>query len=226
MSTRELRSTLNPPRELWFPPEAPPGTEAMLIGWVQDVAPVDEGVPANVMEIVTRALTRDYRLTFIDPGAEKSPEWKDSENGLRQTRFLKPTQFSPIAGYGLTSTADANVAVRLFSTDEWLWHLQSQWVFLTRRSDPPPEMSFHALHQLAQWRRLDPHELQTEFRCQGVMAPGPDGEFIEIVLWQPGARAALLLNLQAEAEQAHLPWTQVSEVEFRETQWVPSDVRS
>jgi hypothetical protein len=226
MSTRELRATLNPPRELWFPPEPPPGSEALLIGWVRDVAPADEGVPDDVMRIVARALTRDYRLTFIDPGVEKSPQWKDSANGLRQTRFLKPTQFSPTAGYGLTTTCDPEVAVRLFSTDEWLWHLQSQWVFLSRPSDPPPEISFLTLNQVAQWRRLDPQRLQTEFGCQGVMAPGPDGEFIEIVLWQPGARTALLKSLQAEAGQAQVSWKEVPEVEFRETQWLPSDVRS
>lgn len=226
MSTRELRLTLDPPRELWFPPAPPPGTDSMLIGWVQDVAPVDEGVPANVMEVVTRAMTRDYRLTFIDPGVERSPEWKESQKGRGESRFVKATRFSPIRGYGLASTSDAKVAMRLFSTDESLWHLQSQWVFLTPRGDPPPEISFQALNQLAQWRRLDPGELQAEFGCQGIMAPGPDGEFIEVVLWLPGARTALVQSLQREAEQAHLPWAEVSEVEFRETQWLSSDVRS
>jgi hypothetical protein len=219
MSTRELRFTRHPPRELWLRPEPPADAERALIGWVQDIAAIDEGVPDDVMRIITRALTHDYRLTFIDPGVEKSSRWRNLERC--STRFLKASRLVPWRGYGLTSTCEANIAVRLFETKGWLWHLQSQLVLLTSRDELAPEISLGTLRQLMRSRRLDIRPLQAEFACVGIMTPGPDGDFAQLIFWRPESMSTFVERLRAQAEQAQISFVEVSEAEFKQTKWLP-----
>jgi hypothetical protein len=218
MSTRELRFTRHPPPQLWLRPEPPADAQGALIGWVQDVAAIDEGVPDDVMRIITRALTQNYRLTFIDPDVEKSSQWRSLER--HSTRFLKASRLAPWRGYGLTSTCDADIAVRLFATEGWLWHLQSQVVLLTSRDELAPEISFGTLHRLMQSRRLDIRPLRAELACIGVMTPGPDGDFAQLIFWQPASMSVFKEHLRAQAEQAQIGFVEVSKAEFQETKWL------
>jgi hypothetical protein len=215
MSIVELRLTRDPP--IWLPPQPPPATEVALIGWVEDVHRIDEGVPRDVRRIITRALTQEYRLTFLDPGVERTSQWRHRESCA--TRFVKVSRLVPWIGFGLTSTHEADVAVRLFATVQSLWHLQSQMVFLTQRCDLPPEISFGTLHRLTRSRRLDIRQLQAEFGCAGIMTPGPDGDFVQLNFWFPGALSSFTEGLCTQTQQAQIGLVEVSELEFKRTRW-------
>jgi hypothetical protein len=226
MSARELRFTLHPPVELWLKPEPPPGAESALIGWVMDTPPIDDGVPHDVALAITRALTSKYALTFLDPGKGKSAQWES--HGSYSVRFLKPTGFlrlNPSAGYALTSTFDPETAVQLFDTNESLWVQQSQIVLLSLRDTPPPNITFQHLHDLLRSRQLDYNRLQSEDLCLGIVAPGPDGDFVQVILWESGAMSVLRERLRAESERSGLVFSEVTSSEFKQTRWFLQEVR-
>lgn len=226
MSVMQVRCTLHPPKELWLEPHVPADAEGALVGWVAGAAPVDCGIPRDVARIITQTLTRNYRLTFLDPGVEAAPPWQ--EHATYETGFLKSSRFLDFrhsAGYALTSTITAEAAARLFETEESLWSLQSQIVFLTERKASPPNISFRTIDELVRTRKLLPARLSAEFACVGLMVPGPDGDFAQLILWQPRATQTFLGLLRLETEKTGLTFAEVSESEFRDTKWFVEEVR-
>src|SRR5215469_8325701 len=154
MSTVELRFCGQPPRSLWLRPEIPEGVDGAVIGWIQDAAPVDGGVPEDVARVIAEALTKKYRVTFVDPGRTKSTEWQTrGDDSVRCVRSDGIGRLNPSAGYTLTSTLNSNVALRLFDTDESLWTLQSQVVFFTDQNSQAPTASFRAIDDLMRTRK-------------------------------------------------------------------------
>lgn len=225
MSKLELRLCRRPPRELWLKPEIPEGAAGTIIGWIQDVPPVEGGVPRAVSRVITTALTRNYRLTFVDPGRAKSAGWQD--HGEHSTRFLRAEgigRLNPSAGYGLTSTVSADLALRLFETNESLWTLQSQIVLLTDRELCAPNVSFGTIDALMRTRKLDPTGLQAECGCLGVMTPGTDGDFAQLVFWRAGTLEGFQQAVRSVADSAGLSFAEVSESEFRQTRWFLQEV--
>jgi hypothetical protein len=148
---------------------------------------------------------------------ERTSQWRHLESC--STRFVRVSRLIPWIGFGLTSTREADVAVRLFTTVQSLWHLQSQIVFLTRRCDLPPEISCGTLHRLARSRHLDIRQLQAEFACSGIVTPGPDGDFAQLNFWCPGALSVFTEGLRTQAQQAQIGLVEVSELEFKRTRW-------
>ena len=220
MSTRELRFTVDLPSDMWRKPQVPVGAEGAMIGWVRDVAPIEDGIPETVALVITRALTSQYSLTFSDPNIGRSGQWEN--RGTYATRFLKPAgilRLNPSAGYSLTNTSDPDAAVRLFDTDESLWVEQLQVVFLSSKECQPPEMSFQALHNFLRWRTLDCGRLQSEFGSIGLLTPGPDGDFAQVILCQPGAMNEFKRSLRIASDAAGLHFAEVSRLEFERTKW-------
>jgi len=219
MSAIELRFCAQPPRSLWLKPEIPEGADGAVIGWIQDAAPIDSGVPPDVAQIVAKALVEIYRLTFVDPGRTKSLDWQDQGDYL--IRFVRADgigKLNPSAGYALTSTRAPRVAMRLFETAESLWTLQSQLVLLTDKHAQAPAVSFRAIDVLMRRRELDLAGLQA-FGCRGIMTPGPDGDFAQLTFWQGGAMDEFERSLRSECEIAGLTFVVVSETDFERTNW-------
>ena len=220
MSTRELRFTVDLPRDMWLKPEVPAGAEGAMIGWVRDAAPIDDGIPEAVALVITRALTSRYSLTFSDPNNGGSDQWE--KHGTYATRYLKPDgiqRLNPSAGYGLTATSNPDVAARLFDTDESLWVEQLQVAFLSPRECQPPDIDFQDLHNFLRSRTLDCGYLQYTFGSSGLLTPGPDGDFAQVILCQPGAMNELTQSLHLESEAAGLHFAEVSGAEFERTKW-------
>jgi hypothetical protein len=227
VSTVELRLCRRPPRESWLKPEIPAGADGAIVGWIQDAQPVESGVPPEVTRAIAGALLKYCRLTFVDPGQPKSPDWQ--QRGDRSVRFLRAEgmrRLNPSAGYPLTSTVSLNPALRLFETDESLWTLQSQVVLLNDRQGPAPSVSFARMDALMRTRKLEPACLQAECGCLGVMTPGPDGDFAQLISWQAGAMEGFTQALAAEAARAGLLFAEVSDLEFRQTRWFLEKVGS
>jgi len=220
MSTRELRFTVDLPSDMWLKPEVPAGAQGAMVGWVRDAAPIDDGIPETVALVIARALTSRYNLTFSDPNNGGSDQWE--KHGTYATRFLKPNgiqRLNPYAGYSLTTTSDPDTAVRLFDTDESLWVQQLQVAFLSPRLCQPPDITFQDLHQFLRSRSLDCGHLQSQFASIGLLTPGPDGDFAQVILCQPSAMNELKQSLQLESGAAGLHFAEVSGLEFEQTKW-------
>jgi hypothetical protein len=227
MSVVGMRFCGQPPRGLWLKPEIPQGSDGAMIGWIQDAAPVDGGVPQDVARVIAEALVKNYRVTFVDPGQTKSPDWQS--RGDYSIRFVHPDgigSLNPSAGYALTSTRSSDVALRLFDTEESLWTLQSQVVFLTDQNAEAPDASFRTIDILMRTRTLDVAGLQGEFGCWGIVTPGPDGDFAQMIVWQAGGMDAFKRSLRFESEVAGLHFAEVSSLEFEHTKWFLEKVGS
>src|SRR6516164_5279480 len=95
------------PHEPWWNPHTPEGAECGLIGWVQDVAPVDSGVPSEVKQVLVNSLVRQYALLFVGEAAEKSSVWRAlPDRWVRQAVPSGMLSRLLSSGFSIVSTVD------------------------------------------------------------------------------------------------------------------------
>jgi hypothetical protein len=226
----KILATCDPRDRVWELPELPAaeGTASVaLVGWVLSCPPVDAGVPAQVAEILAGALTTRYGLTFLDPtaaaGLPPPDRWSPAAAGW--VRGLRSGERRRVLGapvLPLLSTDRPDVAIRLFSAEGFSWDQRAQIVALTSSASEPPDLPYAFYDQWLRHRRLDAHAIANEKRVEGLLIPGPDGDFGGLLFLNPTARDQLLVTLSNQYGNANVEFAVVPEGEFRSTRWYRS----
>jgi hypothetical protein len=218
-----LRMTVHP-QEPWWKPRVPDDAVCALIGWIREVAPVDSGVPFDVKHALANALTRQYLLTFVGDRPTAETEWVNL--GDRWVRSAKPAggwRGLSSAGLSLVATANPSAAQALFESGG-LWNRENQIVLLSANGARPLQLDFDVLDALMKSSRPDLRELAV-LGVLGVMTPGPDGDFAQVMVWNTKGLLHFTDQLRADAEAAGLSFLVVPEAEFKQTKWFLEEVR-
>jgi hypothetical protein len=195
-----------------------------LIGWVQDVAPVDSGVPREAKRVLVNALVRRYTLLFVGEAVERSSVWRALPD--RWVRQAAPSGilsrlFS--SGFSIVATMDTLAGEELFES-QCLWSLENQLVLLAGRDASPPDLRFDLFEALLKSKSADFRRLPS-IGVLGAMMPGPDGDFAQLLLWGGQSMEGFAEHLRAECEAAHISFASVPETEFKKTKWFLEEVK-
>lgn len=196
---------------------------SILLGWCQTPAPVDAGVPGDVADLLSRALCRGARVSFLatrpdDIAARHVPgsysirplAGRGVLNGRLRRWLGQP------ADVALVSSSDPGVVRRLFEDEYLAWVLQGQYVFLSAASDLAPELgdvlskAWRRRCEEAAMRLIEDHSLT------GILRPGVDGDVAGILFRSDAHRESFLAALREEAEKDGMPLAICGEAEFME----------
>jgi hypothetical protein len=189
------------------------GAHVALVGWKTRRPRIDEGVPAEVGRLVARAICREAQLTFLDSSScDAGVAWEPVDEGWRR---VVPAPLRLGSGgaraFPLTCTADARVATRLFADDDFQWVLRAQLGLLGRLGAPPPAVDHAALRLVLQAHNASLTSWAEAWSIPGLVLPGVDGDFVELVAFDDGFATRLSDALVAECSAARVPWHVVAE---------------
>ena len=215
--------TLNPQDSCWeLYAGSAPGVRGLL-GWVSDAKTVDAGVPTAVAALLTQALCRCVTLTFLwQPGMSKSlsESWQPVEKG--RAKHLKAGLLDRVRGnppFTLLATHDPAEAENLFYNDDFSWELRAQRVFLSP-IDVLPDLDYRLVSTIFNWTsKLD---VKAHFRgtnVSGLLLPGVDGDFAELVVFEDAQWPSLQQALAQECEARDFDFQIVDEATFKQTKW-------
>jgi hypothetical protein len=184
-----------------------------LLGWKTRRPSLDTGVPAEVGRLVARAICREAQVTFLDStSAEAGVAWEPDDAGWRR---VVPTPLrlgaSGPRAFPLTCTAEPKVAARLFADDDFQWVLRAQMGLLGCPGDPPPAVDHAALRVVLQAHNASLTDWAQKWSVPGLVLPGVDGDFLELVAFDDAFAARLHDALVAECSAARVPWHVVAE---------------
>jgi hypothetical protein len=230
-TVEKVLATRDPHDRCWEMPEPPVGghgATVTLFGWVMDARPIDAGVPPLVAEILAGALTSRYKLTFLDPGATEAlplpDRWSPSPSGW--VRTLRAGGLSNLVGapvFPLLSTNLPEVATRLFFASGFCWEHRAQIVVLSCLASEPPNLSYGFYDLWLRHRQIDARAIANERRAEGLLIPGPDGDFAGLLIPNPDTRDQMLTALAEQCGTANVEFAVVTNEEFRSTRWYLSD---
>lgn len=189
------------------------GAHVALVGWKTRRPSLDAGVPVEVGRLVARAICREAQVTFLDSSSmEAGVAWEPVAAGFRRV-VPAPLRLgqSGMRAFPLTCTADAKVVARLFADDDFQWVLRAQMGLLGGLGDPPPAVDHGALRTVLQAHNASLTEWAQTWRIPGLVLPGVDGDFLELVAFDEGFAARLHDALVAECHAARVPWHVVTE---------------
>ena len=219
----ELRFTPQPRDAAWELSEAGAGARVGLLGWVLDAPNVDAGVPPKAAGIVARAACRQHVLIFhhrvaIEHGAHRT--WIDVPGGW--TCVLEPPTIKRLLGrpaLPLVATSDPARAEELFHSEGFSWELRAQTVLLFQAGSPPPSLSYVMLEDALSGRASARPRLGLPADIRGLLLPGVDGDFVELVAFDEPLWRTLPAELASECAKSGVGWNVVSEDEFKQTRW-------
>ena len=219
----ELRFTPEPRDPDWELRGGGAGARVGLLGWILDAPRVDDGVPERVARIVTRASCRWHLLTFlhrlaVERGAPAT--WITIPGGW--ACVLEPPTIKRVLqkrAFPLLATSDPALAEELFRAESFSWELRGQMVLLSPGGSPPPSLSYVQLEDAFRRRWIDHARLGLPADILGLLLPGVDGDFVELVAFDEGLWRSLPEELAAECGNAGVGWSIVPEAEFKETRW-------
>jgi len=221
---RRLVLTLNPQDSCWeLYAGSAPGVRGLL-GWVSDAKTVDAGVPTAVAALLTRALCRCVTLTFLwQAGKSKSisEQWEPSGEG--RAKHLKPGLLDKVRGnppFTLLATHDPAEAENLFYNEDFSWELRAQRVFLSP-IDVLPDLDYRLVSTIFNWpTKLDVTAQLQGTNVTGLLLPGVDGDFAELVVFEDAQWPPLQQALAQECEPRDFDFQVVDEATFKQTKWV------
>lgn len=194
---------------------------SLLLGWHQAIRSVDGGAPAEVAKVISNALCRGARISYL---------YSDLQE-IIDTHAKEFYSIQPITEPGLliafwsgihpkaavVSTNNPEVALHLFDASYFSWVLQGQSVFLSRLSDPIPDLK-DVVSKTWQRRYEDaPMDTLIEYSLVGIMRPGVDGDVAGILFRSIQDRANFLTALQEEAESSGMQFKRCDEFEFMDS---------
>ena len=191
---------------------------SLLLGWHQAIRPVDGGVPAEVARVISNALCRGVRISYLCGDLEEiethSKEFCTiqpiAESGLI-ARFIAHWSGVPLNA-AIVSTNNPKVALHLFDASYFSWVLQGQSVFLSALSDPVPDLKKgQTKYENA------PMDALNDYSLVGMMRPGVDGDVAGILFRSVQDRANFLTALQEEAESSGMQFKHCDESEFMDS---------
>ncbi len=183
------------------------GSKIGILGWTCDDSSVDAGIPEAIANVLSKALCHCSQVSFLDPSSSS---------------ILKPSPFKSMLGqpvFSIRTTSQQEIVARLFYIDEFPWDQCSQVVILSKWKSEP---IFNYANLFELWSHPAPNlnSLANRMKVLGYLLPGPDGDFVEIVIFDNSLLNLLTQNLANECKQRGLGWQEVSENQFRETKWV------
>ena len=219
----ELRFTPEPRDPAWQLSAAGAGARAGLLGWVLDAPSVDAGVPEKVARIVTRAACRQHLLIFhhplaIERGAPRT--WTAVPGGW--ACVLEPPAIKRLLrkpALPLVATSDPGRAEELFRAEGFSWELRGQRVLLSPRGSPPPSLTYAQLDGAPSRKRIGDARLGLPADIEGLLLPGVDGDFVELVAFDERLWRSLPEKLAGECANSGVAWSVVPEDEFKATKW-------
>ena len=189
------------------------GAHVALVGWKTRRPSLDAGVPAEVGRLVARAICRVAQVTFLDSTIlDADVAWQAVPGGARRLLPAPLRAGGPGArAYPLTCTSDPQVAARLFADEEYQWVLRAQLAILSAPGTPPPAVDHPALRTVLQAHNAQLTEWAKTWSIPGLVLPGVDGDFVELVAFDEDFAARLHDALVAECREACVPWRVVAE---------------
>lgn len=222
-SVIELRFTPEPRDPAWELAGTGAGARVGLLGWVLDAPRIDAGVPEKVARIVTRASCRQHLLIFhhrlaIERAAPRT--WTAVPGGwacVLEPPVIKRLLRKP--GLPLVATSDPGRAEDLFNAEAFSWELRGQIVLLSPRGSPPPPLSYAQLDDARSRKRIDDARLGLPAAIEGLVLPGVDGDFVELLAFEERLWRTLPEALAEECANSGVAWSVVPEDEFKATKW-------
>jgi hypothetical protein len=189
------------------------GAHVALVGWKTRRPAIEAGVPTEVARLVARAICREAQVTFLDSSSvEAGVAWEPTASGWRRVAPA-PLRLGrgDVRAFPLTCTSDAKVAARLFTDDDFQWVLRAQMGLLGRLGGPPPAVDHGALRTVLQAHNASLTAWAETWSIPGLVLPGVDGDFLELVAFDDGFAARMHDALVAECSAARVPWHVVAE---------------
>jgi hypothetical protein len=216
-----IRITENPRSEIWQAPTVTSDLGVLLIGWITREVQVDAGVPSEVVEVLSKVLTRLTVVTFLGEYPTSSPrapnQWLDVGGARVTVLTKKPSALSRPRPLPLVATRDANVAQELFRSAAFDWNQQAQLALLSEPG-PPPAVTYDLVEQCV--HRSAIAGAIRELRLRGILYPAVDGDFATLVSDDPAFAQDFERELSRACEAAGISFTITSEEEFRHTRWI------
>jgi hypothetical protein len=208
---------LDPAASYWQLDLAPStDTEVMLIGWSPSCDDADEGVPHHVAVILARVLTSLAQLIFPlseadDTGGAMTERVDIPSNAFE--RLHAKIKHEPVY-MQLVSTAEPDVACRMFYDGGFSWPMQGQVGVLFPLGSPMPRLDRKSLRLLIANGHADtPLKLGLNDTL-GLLRPGVDGGLAGFWSFDRALTRALLARLESEAIQMGFEFRLVAEANF------------
>ena len=216
--------TLNPQDSCWeLYAGGTPGVRGLL-GWISDAKTVDAGVPAAVAALLTQALCRCVTLAFLwraDKSQSLSEKWETFGKG--RTKRLKAGILDRMRGnppFTLLATHNPAEAEKLFYNDDFSWELRAQRVFLAP-IDMLPDLDYRLVSTIFNWpSNLDAAAHLRGTGVIGLLLPGVDGDFAELVVFDDAQWPSLQQALLQECAAREFEFQIVDEPTFKQIKWV------
>ena len=203
MSRTSIFVCLEPRRSEWQLGVLPPPTGRMiLIGWREEPAPVDAGVPPEVAAAVARALTSIGRITFLSSAVHASAGggWSPLKRGPGPA--------------DLTSTTDPQTVMQAFDDAAHPWWMQGQVLFLSAADVAPPGLERAQLLALLENEWTAAAGALSARGVIGILRPGVDGDLAGLLTLTADAERASLAALERESRLASFEWSVLTEDAF------------
>jgi hypothetical protein len=220
---RRLLLTLDPRDPCWELYTCSASGTRGLLGWVCDAKTVDAGVPQAVATLLTRALCRCVMLTFLwrpDKGPPAAEQWEPFGKG--RVKHMKAGLVQRVRGnppFTLLATCDPAEAENLFYNEKFSWELRAQRVFLSPMG-VPPDLDYRHVGTVLNWpSNLDLMQHFQETNVLGMLLPGLDGDFAELVVFDEGQWPSLQQALSQECAAREVDFQIVDESTFKQTKW-------
>jgi hypothetical protein len=119
----------------------------------------------------------------------------------------------------MVATSDVETASELFWVVGFDWNLRGQIVLLSDSGSAPPPLQYDHLERLFGKEHLNRVSARLPEEITGIIVPGVDGDFAELVAFNKAAGQAVLEALALECANSKVAWRIVSEAEFLDTRW-------
>jgi hypothetical protein len=210
---------LNPVASYWQLDLAPStDAEVMLIGWDPSCDDPDGGFPGELAILFARVLTSLAQVVF------PMSEAPDTDGMMTQRVVIASNVFERLHArikrepvrIHLVSTAEPDVACRLFYAGGFSWQMQSQVALFLPLGAPAPQLDRKGLRLLIASESGDTHLRLGLHDALGLIRPGVDGAVAGIWSFNRTFGLALLAKLESVAFQMGFEFRLVSETTFTE----------
>jgi hypothetical protein len=213
----ELLVTSKPQLPQWQLPRESTGYQTM-IGWhVASGRGVEDGVPAEVAQVLLRAFTKVGWVSFFDAaerGASADTQVVCLEPGIGGR--LRASLASLPRTVFLVSTRRWDVAVSAFDAEMFSWSLQGQALLVSGVDVSRPRVAWDEMMLITGRESTITAEMLGSMKVDAIVFPGVDGDVAGLLSVDAHVEAHILQELRAEGEAAGFAWRDLPEDEFAE----------
>ncbi len=181
-------------------------------------------MPPKVVDVLAEALTATGWVIFPSSAPvfqSRERVWQPSEKGWYCR--LRPSWAAYLRGERtlfLRATRSTREARMAFDDSRHPWALEAQRVLSLPADLPLPRLDHRFMAALfAPSVAREPLDALGELGVQGVLAPGPDGDFVQCVGLNPRWLEEMEQQLARASEKQGVTWAMVDAATFNTTQW-------